>query len=231
MSDTHDHLDEIVGPDWGVPAGDLVVHAGDVSVRGTAPEIERFVQTYGKLPHATKVFIAGNHDWLFERNPEYAEALVLQAGGTFVKPGQVAGDLTGLVYLQDSGCRVNGLLVWGSPWTPRFFDWAFQTDAGSRTRALWSRIPADVDILVTHGPAFGVMDQAPAFGVTGAPDRRVGCQDLAEELAGRTRLPRLHVFGHIHGQYGVQSGPMVSVNAALLNDRYNVTRAPVVVDL
>lgn len=224
MSDTHDEFPALVGPDWGVPPGDVAVHAGDVSVRGTAPEIEQFIQAFWGLPHRTKVFVAGNHDRLFERNPEYAETLVLKAGGTYVKPGRIAGDLTGLVYLQDSGCYVDGLLVWGSPWSPRFFDWSFQTDEGPKTRAIWRGIPADVDVLVTHTPPRGVMDLS-------SVDPRAGCRDLANELASRTRKPRLHVFGHIHGQYGRIDGETIQVNAAVLNDRYNVTRGPVVVDL
>ena len=42
----------------------------------------------------------------------------------------------------------------------------------------------------------------------------------------------MHIFGHIHGEYGthVENGTLF-INASTLNERYNVTNKPVVVDV
>lgn len=85
--------------------------------------------------------------------------------------------------------------VYGSPWQPEFYGWAFNAQRGPEILAKWRLIPADVDILLTHGPPFG-------YGDTTSGGDRVGCLDLMNELTHRIR-PRLHVFGHIHEGAGV----------------------------
>lgn len=116
LSDTHCRLHEI-----DVPDGDVLVHAGDFSKRGDAGEVRAFVDALRELPHPDKIVIAGNHDFLFEREPDRARALLMEAGG----PGH------GVVhYLLDSGVTLHGLRFWGSPWQPEFFDWAFNLPRG-----------------------------------------------------------------------------------------------------
>lgn len=84
--------------------------------------------------------------------------------------------------------------VYGSPWQPEFFGWAFNAQRGPEILGKWRMIPSDVDILLTHGPPYGYGDTAGG--------ERVGCMDLMNELTHRIR-PRLHVFGHIHEDAGV----------------------------
>ena len=80
----------------------------------------------------------------------------------------------------------------------------------------WSRIPEDVEILMTHTPALGILDET-RRGI------EAGCQELRERLEILHNC-RLHVFGHIHEAYGAQirdrvlgdtALEVVSVNAAL----------------
>lgn len=87
----------------------------------------------------------------------------------------------------------------------------------------WDAIPDDTDVLITHGPAYGVLDAV-------LPDKeQVGCPQLRRAL--ETRLhPKLHVFGHIHEAYGqVVEGTLTSVNASFLDHRYLPVNTPVMV--
>jgi Icc-related predicted phosphoesterase len=74
---------------------------------------------------------------------------------------------------------------------------------------LYAKIPDDVDILVTHGPPYGILDCLPGNA------NHAGCPQLLEAVA---RLkPKLHVFGHVHGAHGMEiSGETLFVNAALM---------------
>ena len=199
ISDTHERHEEIDLPD-----GDLLLCAGDVTANGSDAALQRFLRWMQRQPHAHKVLVAGNHDWCFERD-----------GRDLVPPD--------IHYLQDSGVELDGLRVWGSPWQPRFYDWASNLDRGPQLAAKWALIPADTDILVTHGPPFGTLDLTPR-------GDRAGCEALAARLE---RLPRvrLHVFGHIHNGYGVvERGGRVSVNASICDEGYRAANAPVVID-
>ena len=99
-----------------------------------------------------------------------------------------------MIYLQDSGCTIAGLKIWGSPWQPWFMNWAFNLQRGAELAEKWDMIPDDIDILITHGPPRGYGDLA-------GRHRREGCDDLVEALD-RVR-PLLHCFGHIHEDGGV----------------------------
>jgi predicted phosphohydrolase len=201
LSDTHNLHQRIR-----VPEGDLLLHAGDATMRGTAPEIAAFFAWLSTLPHAHKVVIAGNHDFLFEREPAVARALV-----------------HGAVYLEDSAIEIEGLRIWGSPWQPWFYDWAFNLRRGAPLREKWDLVPEGTDVLVTHGPPHGVLDR-----VDGG--EQVGCADLLDALC---RInPRLHLFGHIHEGYGRETREGTAfVNASICDRGYRPVNPPVVVDL
>jgi Icc-related predicted phosphoesterase len=208
ISDTHGMHGEIE-----VPAGDLLVHAGDVSQRGRVEEIRGFGRWLAGLPHRRKILVAGNHDFLFQDEPELARELVQDDSVT---------------YLQDSGTEFEGLRIWGSPWQPWFHDWAFNLRPGEPLARVWRQIPAETDLLVTHGPPFGVLDRVGRGGMS------VGCEELTRRL---TRLDvKLHVFGHIHEAHGVRgaegeagSGPL-SINASCCTLRMRPIQPAWVVD-
>lgn len=201
ISDTHTRLGDVVVPD-----GDILIHAGDFSRRGRPQEIERFADQMRALPHPVKIVIAGNHDFLFEEEPERARAM-----------------LEGLSYLEDSGTEAFGLRVWGAPWQPVFFDWAFNLPRGEALAAKWALIPDETDILITHGPPRGILDRVD-------DGQHAGCADLAQAIA-RLR-PRLHVFGHIHEAYGrIEREGTIHVNASICTLAYEPEQAPIVVDL
>ena len=71
LSDTHNFHDQI-----SVPDGDILIHAGDATNGGTIEEIKLFSRWFAGLPHRHKIFVAGNHDWLFETDRRLAESLL-----------------------------------------------------------------------------------------------------------------------------------------------------------
>ena len=172
LSDTHNCNENIT-----VPEGDVLIHSGDATIHGTVEEIVRFDRWFSALPHKHKIFVAGNHDLLFETQPERAQGLLSR----------------NIIYLQDSSVSIEGINIYGSPWQPRFFDWAFNLNRGAEMAKKWKLIPAEVDILITHGPPFGILDQTP-FG------DNAGCEELLKKVT-QVR-PKAHIFGHIHNGYG-----------------------------
>lgn len=203
LSDTHNRHDAIQVPD-----GDVLVHAGDITGRGRLSELEAFAAWWKAQPHRHKVIIAGNHDFCFEREDERDVACEM---------------LDGSHYLQDEMVVLEGLKFFGSPWQPWFFGWAFNLRRGPALADTWQAIPEDTDVLVTHGPPRGVLDET-------STGENVGCDDLLRRVEGIK--PRLHVFGHIHEAYGVEKrGRTIFANASSCDLSYDPIHLPLVFDL
>jgi Icc-related predicted phosphoesterase len=200
-----------------IPQGDVLILAGDILAnRSGDPDIDaafqlnaiRELDAYcGTLGFKHVLMIAGNHDWVFER---YKDAHRV---------------LKNIVYLEDSGTEIEGVKFWGSPHQPWFFDWAFNLPRdGPELAHYWSLIPDDTDVLITHGPPFGILDLP--FG----KGENAGCKLLLKRV--EDLKPKLHVFGHIHGSYGKkQTGGTLFVNACLCNEAYDPVNPPQVIDL
>ncbi len=202
LSDTHGKHEQLKVPD-----GDLLIFAGDCSSRGEEWEIVAFLKWFAGQPHQHKVMIAGNHDFIFEEDAPRSKELI---------PSNV-------IYLNDSGVNIEGFSIWGSPITPRFFDWAFNRDRGEEIAKHWRLIPDGIDILITHGPPVGILDRTRQGDVT-------GCEDLMRHIE-RVR-PKLHVFGHIHEGYGmVEKDGICFVNACILDERYQMRNLAVVMEI
>ena len=191
-----------------LPEGDAIVHAGDFSSRGRPHEVEDFLQWFGNLPYKYRICIAGNHDFLAETHPDIFQEMVPES----------------VIYLNDSGIELEGIRFWGSPITPWFFDWAFNRQRGAEIRKHWALIPPDTDVLITHGPPYGILD------LTARDQRPVGCRDLGKKIL--EIKPGIHVFGHIHEGYGeLKQDGVHYINAAVLDEKYHLANAPVVVSL
>jgi Icc-related predicted phosphoesterase len=161
------------------------------------------------MPHKHKIFIAGNHDVLFEKNSGIAKALVRECPE--------------LIYLEDSGVCIDGVNFWGSPVTPTFFNWAFNRDRGSAIRKHWEAIPDDTDVLISHGPPHKICDTV--LRDRGFPDE-VGCEELAKRVQ-QLKL-KLHLFGHIHFSGGSEKtfGSTIFSNVCLCNEDYRIVNEP-----
>lgn len=207
LADTHDLQGQFR---IDVPDGDILVHAGDLTNGGTFLELARSLGWLGTLPHRHKIVVAGNHDLLFESDPTLAKSLVDCAGG--------------IVYLLDREIEVEGLRIYGSPWTPRFYG-AFNLDRGEPLSRAWSRIPKGLDVLVTHGPPLGVFDLT-------SDDEHAGCEDLLWRV--REARPGYHVFGHIHehnGEYEDEETGVTFMNVSVANERLDRVRPARVITL
>ena len=222
ISDTHGQHRSL-----DIPDADILIHAGDITEHGELEQLEDFAAWLDTLPHKHKLVIAGNHDVTL------APAYYARRGAPrFHKkrpydPVQCRAALEGsCTYLEDSGVVVEGVSVWGSPWQPRFFDWAFNVERGSESRGKWETIPTGgkVDVLITHGPPVGHGDNGHDFA-------HAGCVDLLLAIQRRV-MPRAHVFGHIHDGYGATTdGHTLYVNAASCDGGYAPTNPPIVLNI
>lgn len=205
ISDLHYHL-----PD-DLPGGDLLIIAGD-NVRASHDQAyeavwlrTKFSDWLNSLPYDNIIGIAGNHDFVLEDHPE------------------VAYDMP-WTYLDHSSADACGLKVFGSPWTPYFYGWAFNgpDDPGEQEKFFedkWGDIPEDTDIVVTHGPPHGVLDRC-------QDGRKGGCPLLKRHVYSRVK-PMLHVFGHIHEAYGKEDvNGVAAANVSYVNCKYQPNGKP-----
>lgn len=212
ISDTHTKHRQLK-----LPGGDLLIHAGDLMNSGYSQyEVEIFCEWFEAQNYDNCVFIAGNHDRLFEDKPELVKEIV---------------DGYGVDYLQDSELIIGEewetqVKIWGSPWQPEFYNWAFNLPKGGPgLMSKWEAIPKDTDILITHGPPQDHLD------VSGPPynEPHLGCALLRERVD--EQPPKIHVFGHIHGSFGYKfHNGTHFFNASILNERYDYKNKPVTVD-
>lgn len=184
-----------------IPDGDILIIAGDSLYYGTQRELDDFDWWLKKLPHKHKIVIAGNHDFALE--DEGAKKR-----------------LEFCTYLEDEAVEIDGLKIYGAPWTPIFCNWAFMLPP-EEIKKKWELIPDDTDILVTHGPPYGIMDTL--------PDGHVGCKSLLDRVL--EVRPKCHIFGHIHPEYGViKDDHTTFINASIVDDALIVRNKPVVIE-
>lgn len=201
VSDTHGKYAEL-----NIPDGDVFIHAGDILKWGLIEELTDFNDWLASLPHQYKLVVAGNHDWCFERTP--SKATEIMTNGT---------------YLQDQAVTIKGSVFYGSPWQPTFMNWAFNLPRGQQLANKWKLIPRSTDVLITHGPSYGILDEC-------IDGKRAGCEELTHAVA-RTK-PSYHVFGHIHEGYGVlEKNGITYINASVNTHLYKPENPPIVFDL
>ena len=231
FSDTHLMHKEV--EEWlevnGAPhVWDVFVFAGDATPMGRHFEVQPFLLWLNKMQKKYQVdivFIAGNHDFLFERESALAEQMIKDLNNPRIH------------YLNDSGVEIEGVKFWGSPITPWFHDWAFNRERGPEIREHWDLIPKDTDVLVTHGPPENILDGIPhrKYGFTqdyrykeyDLGTEHVGCNELREAVLHEVK-PQAHVFGHIHEAYGTEYHEGIQfINASSLDGNYRPLNDPI----
>jgi predicted phosphodiesterase len=215
ISDTHNKHNQVTEF---LPGGDLLIHAGDTSSMGYKYEIQDFLEWFNSLDtYTNKIFIAGNHDWGFQINKKWVTEELKK--------------YPNITYLEDNLEIVNsepdyqkGTKIWGSPWQPEFYDWAFNLPRnGEELKEKWDMIPNDIDILITHGPVHGHVDR-----ILGQYEH-LGCELLRDRLD--IIKPKIHVCGHIHSGYGyIFNGNTHFINASVLGENYQFTNKPLTID-
>lgn len=187
ISDLHGFYPELEG-------GDILLVSGDLTAHDLHRQYIPFMDWIKRQDYKHKVYIAGNHDGCLE-------------------DGWSIPTSDGVIYLRDNCCEIQGLKIWGSPWTPRFCDWHFmKADTPNGLGQVYKEIPNDIDILMTHGPPKGILDR------TWVDSKSAGSKELLKAI-NRIR-PKLHVFGHIHEGYGqkvVGYGQKVADNTTFVN--------------
>jgi Icc-related predicted phosphoesterase len=197
ISDLHTYLPK------DLPKGDILVICGDITLSARHDYLEQaqflnrtfklWLQTVG-ADFKTIIGIAGNHDVVYENRPTMVNKLPW-------------------IYLQDSGCEVNGLKFWGCPWTKPFCNWGFNAEESFR-QTLFNKIPVGTDIVLLHGPPYNIGLLDFAYG------EHLGDPILLEHIK---RIGSKYVFcGHIHSGSGheVKIGNTTIANVCYVDEDY-----------
>jgi Icc-related predicted phosphoesterase len=179
-----------------LPEADVVVHSGDFTMTGSEQEALDFLNWFCDLPYAHKIFICGNHDdCLYGAN--------------------IDGLDSNVHYLCNSSVEIEGVKFYGVP----MFMGDCVTDRQAKNIA---KIPGDTDVLVTHCPAYGLLDL----------DDNINYGD--EQLLSKLMQvkPRIHLFGHIHSQHGIMTEHGITFsNGAIMNAGYTTLNLPNVLEI
>uniref|UniRef100_A0A6H2A255 Putative calcineurin-like phosphoesterase n=1 Tax=viral metagenome TaxID=1070528 RepID=A0A6H2A255_9ZZZZ len=203
VSDTHNKYKDLI-----LPEGDMLIHSGDLDVFNFSSEVKDFNKWLKKQSFKYKIIVAGNHDKYAQINNQNTRTMLKDS----------------CIYLENSGTEIEGIKIWGSPYSPRFGSWFFMAERGEDIKRYWDLIPKDTNILITHGPAYGILDIVPF-----PKPEHVGCSDLLNKV--KEIKPRLHIFGHIHDCYGIkQIEETTFINASLLNEDYQLVNKPIIYD-
>lgn len=217
-----------------IPECDVLIHSGDIGGRTSVLELEEFLRWFSRQPAKKKIWVAGNHDlcmdkeWANRDGDPINRAIRQQI---YANAQAVMKQYPDIIYLYDTDYVYSGFKFYGSPITPSFHrqHWAFNADRGEEIKKYWARIPNDVDVLITHGPPYGVLDLIPeSFKATPDEDVHRGCEDLRDVIKKRLLNLKLHCFGHIHdGPTGIIRVPVSNTrtvtfsNGAVLDNQYN----------
>jgi Icc-related predicted phosphoesterase len=242
VSDTHTYQKEVTLPD-----GDVLVHAGDLTFRGTYGETRAALEWLESAPFERKILVAGNHDFYFDERFKDGHVFRNWAIQRKRSVADLMTEFPSVTYLQDAAIEIDGVKFYGSPWQPWFHEWAFNfpllrdgdfksygnyIDPAHHDRAAaaatWAKIPDDVNVLVTHSPPEGILDRCIGMG----GDNRAGCPELRKRLDSGLLYLRAHIFGHIHEAYGQEERSGIQfVNAAINTRDYDPINAPIVVEI
>jgi len=202
ISDTHNKHKQLI-----IPECDFLIHCGDFTSMGYEHEIIGFLSWFNKQKARHKIFIAGNHDWMFERNRTLAKSLIPE----------------GIIYLEDEAIEIGGINFYGTPVNLEFCNWAFNRTEESLAR-YFEAIPDNTDVLITHNPPYGILDEVNNDGIN------LGSPSLIDNI--NRANPLIATFGHIHSSHGTKKiGETLFINASNLDEDYQVAYEPIVIEI
>lgn len=213
ISDTHNQHRNIV-----CDSGDILIHAGDATGRGYEYELEDFIDWFAEQDYEHKIYVPGNHDIGLENDLEKYDKRFTDNNIMLLNDESVV-----LRGISRDNSKEYEIKVHGSPITPNFGRWAFMRARGESINKHWMKIPKDTDILITHGPPNGILDEVDRFGGV----EHTGCEMLWERV--QSVCPKLHIFGHIHeGAGALRLGDTEYINASQLDEYYVLVNQPTV---
>ena len=197
ISDTHGEHEKL-----GTLSGEVLIHCGDMFNLFSPgdDDVERMDEWFGKQDFELILCTGGNHDCALE------DRLTI-----------TSNPFKNAIYLQDQSYVHRGVIFYGSPWIPELYGHAFYQD-DDQLEKIWSEIPADTDVLITHTPPAGILDVS-------SRGLELGCVHLAREL--KRISPTLHCFGHVHASAGVHVSDGINfINASSVNSQFELIRPP-----
>jgi Icc-related predicted phosphoesterase len=206
IADTHTMEDEIT-----IPECDMLIHAGDFSYMGRwADEVEPFLEWFAVQPAKHKILICGNH-----------EVMMSKAPGLLVMKCKELG----IEFLRNEHTIKAERMIFGSPYSVKFGNWAYGLP-DDELQDIWNMINPLTEILVIHGPPFGILDKT----ING--NIHVGSKTLEQHIKTLPNV-KLVVCGHIHEAKGILVKDGVTyVNAAIAGfPRYQTLSQPIVLEL
>jgi len=202
ISDTHNKCNSIQ-----IPNSDLLLHAGDCTMMGGLDEFACFANWFGSLPGKTKILIPGNHDFCLQTDIGLCKRIGLDSG---------------FHILVDETIILGKHHIHGIPWIPKLATWAFYATEEFFAQKL-ELIPVDTTILVSHAPAYKILDKTANNFHTGWK----GLRDVIKHIK-----PQLHICGHIHEAHGTLQKPdTLHINASLCDAKYQPTLTPITITL
>lgn len=214
LSDIHEQWHNLE-----IPTCDILISAGDYSYQGKPEVVQQFHAWLDEQPATHIISVQGNHEKWVERNFEAAKEIAKK-------------ECPDIHFIQHEAIEIEGIKIFGSAWTPYFCNWAWNA---ARNKAevevynkplidtKWADIPDDTNILITHGPPFGILDYAPQC-------NHVGCHDLLVRVQELKDLKH-HIFGHIHYSHGSKKKFGVEFhNASICTESYRPNNPITIID-
>jgi Icc-related predicted phosphoesterase len=202
---------------------DILISAGDYSFTGEKHMVEDFHKWLNKQPTKHIISVQGNHECFIDKMPQPVRGRISSL--TFSEAKELAQSVCPRVHFIGDGETVviDGIKIHGSACTPWFHSWAWNR-LSWELKEEWAKIPDDTDILITHGPAYGILDTV-NFADGTPKSEHLGCQHLMDRI--REIKPDLHIFGHIHSSHGIKHHEGVSFYNASCCDEMYVASNPV----
>lgn len=206
ISDTHG------GHKWNLKWGDVLCHTGDAEIHSMS-SLVRFCEWLAEQRHDHKIYVPGNHDeFLF--NLLYDDEVPYDVFEEYGVTCLIDKGIT----LAPYGIEYN---FYGSPWSLTYGDWGFM-GSEEDLKPYWDKIPDNTDILLTHSPPLGVLDNVGYWST--------GSEGLFKKVMEVD--PIIHAFGHIHCDHGMKKVMNTFfINSALGFSLNYKLKYPVIVEL
>jgi len=187
-----------------IPDGDILLFAGDAEL-DSFNALQDFNNWLGTLNFKHIVVIGGNHDMVLAN-------YVMEEKEMF---------FSNAIYLENTSVQIEGIKIFGSPYSLRFFSWAFMKSE-KQLEQMWELIPKNTDIVLTHSPCRNILD------VTTTTDENCGSFSLRNKI--KELQTKIHICGHLHSSHGKYTDYKTDYyNVSMLNDYYQYIFEPTVI--